>query len=92
MLSREEFKDMWRNIPIDVDSPDSPLWQPEQIDELIRCEWFVLIQRSNNLLEFHNWNLQHLRGPVRCFSAGRGGEWWGFAYKEDVVLFILKWT
>ncbi len=81
--------------------PDCVLWIPEN-DLPKSCQWFVkvkpLMRVKNNKesfkKEYWEWNDNNLLGYVRCFSLDieNQEEWWGFTNKEDIVLWMLRWS
>ena len=100
VITRQEFIDYWKvtlhsasSLPI-VDEPDGLLWLPEQAEQ-IRCEWFVcVIPIDWRSIDYWVWCDTVLHGKVKCFASDtiKQQEWWGFTDKDDVMLWILKWS
>lgn len=76
----------------------NPLWVPEQ-QHNARFEWFLRISMANYQTE-EFWDFCHntLQGKIGCFSSGmntitgESWEWWGFTHKDDITLFVLRWS
>lgn len=98
MLTRVEFIEYFKKLDyrIDGNDPLCPLWVPEE-EDYITCHWFVRVLPlgiKTIKSDYYRWCDQTLQGKVRCFSSDSEGqeEWWGFTHKEDVPVWILKWT
>jgi len=40
---------------------------------------------------FWDWCEQHLQGAIYVYSESDTEQWWGFANKDDIFLWSLKW-
>lgn len=94
VLDRTEFADHFRSLDKRLAGPESPLWIP---DEDTPSEWFVCVEPigvHRFKFEYYNWCNNTLKGKVRCYSSASENkqEWWGFTDREDIVLWMLKWT
>lgn len=104
IYTRQQFADMWNSEKPGLGNEGSPLWIPEHNwsdtdnDGPTRCEWFVCVKPlgiGNRVMihtEFWSWSKNNLQGRCRCFSSAVREEWWGFTDKEDITLWMLKWT
>lgn len=100
ILPREKFADYFNNSDGRLGSPDSPLWNPEQDREEYRSQWFVRVpplhgdQWNDTRDEYWSWCEKNLKGYVMCYTSDIIGqeEWWGFTNKDDISLWILKWS
>ena len=97
MLTREEFAEHFNSLDPRLGGPNSPLWIPEEGDQLGNSEWFVCVaplRLKEFKREYWDWCDKALAGRVRCYSSDSENkqEWWGFTKKEDIVLWTLKWT
>lgn len=98
ILSREEFvKYASLHIPdYGAGNPDSPFWFGEA-SGASPSEWFLCIDTiswgDNDFCdEFWAWCDQHCQGQVRCHASGEDLDWWGFTHREDIELWILRWS
>ena len=102
VITREEFtediiKPLFPNNP-GMAGPDSGLWVPEY--DGVFCKWFVRVapvkvsSSANRKKTFWNWCNKNLKGTTRCFMSDpdNKAEWWGFTHKEDIPLWLLKWS
>lgn len=99
MITREEFKERAQVFTLisqkDITADDSPLWSVERRMK-IKPEWFICINRDTldvDLKDYWNWCYTHLSGELICYlSSDKHGEWWGFTNKDDIVIWLLKWS
>jgi hypothetical protein len=95
MITRSEFITWWNDqLPKNpVDDLEHVLWIPEtQIVPGPPSEWFIKMPITTDD-DFWDWCRSSLRGIVRCYSCDNdGGLWWGFTNKQDIVVFILRWS
>jgi hypothetical protein len=98
MLTRKEFKNYF-NKKFDIVGDNHPLWIPDH-DLAEPCQYFVNfpiptsqhVWRGGEKSEFWLWCDTNLYGETRCFSSSDNSEWWGFTTKDDIVMFVLKWS
>ena len=96
MISRREFVQYWEAQQPGLGSDDSVLWVGEQ-HRGRPCEWFVKV-RPLVLIDhdqrrcYWDWCAQNLQGTVGCYSSSSVEEWWGFTCRDDIVLWMLKWS
>jgi hypothetical protein len=106
IVDRNGFKEQAQKYLPRVElSPGSPIWNPEKDMDSV-CEWFVCVRpidfhlryrpdgRGDAKGMFWSWCNETLSGEVRCFLSNdnRGIEWWGFTRKDDVAIWLLKWS
>lgn len=94
ILDREAFAKLWAPVH---NREDGPLWIPEQANST-RCRWFVKVKPiltpySNSYSNsYWDWCDYCLQGKVMCFSSSDTEEWWGFNNKDDILIWLLKWS
>ena len=100
MLTRAEFVDYWNKtwsdqLPID---DASPIWNAENYpgDEM-RCEYFVCVKPVifwSSKDAYWEWCTANTIGGLACFSSNSDDqeEWWGFTNKDDIFLWMLRWS
>lgn len=87
--TRKEFADHYNKIRPGLGKKSSPLWIPDRNSQ---CLWFVSIPRILEARdEYWTWCNANLLGKVRCFSSSEGDQWWGFAKKDDIAYWLLRW-
>lgn len=97
VLTRQEYIDYWNERDPDLVEPDGVMWFWEA-ESGIESKWFFWSDTVayNHIIKdrdyFWRWCDQNLQGSVTCYSSGREGEWWGFTDRDDIVLWVLKWT
>jgi hypothetical protein len=97
MINRKQFRQLFNNKRNGLGDWDSPLWLPEQYNNHEPSRWFVNIRPLNHQnfkTEFWAWANETCRGQVLCYSSSneKQEEWWGFTHRDDIVLFLLKWS
>ena len=62
-------------------------------------QWFVKVKPVNvsrtrgYKKDYWAWCDKNLRGQLLCYwSDNEEEEWWGFTNKDDIALWLLKWT
>lgn len=99
ILSRHEFR-MWVKLKMpEFYSWRSPLWSIET--KQCKPVWFVKVQpvrfsrdeRGITKQQYWDWCNENMSGKLLCYwSDGITGEWWGFTNKDDITLWLLKWS
>lgn len=99
VLTRKQFAEYFNSLKSGLGDDDSPLWEGDHdLDE--KCNYFISVPPRPRTYEwkldfsanFWCWAADTLKGCTRCFSAGDDEEWWGFTHKEDIILFLLRWS
>lgn len=102
IATRKEFKNwicaLFPDHPA-MANKESAVWIPEESGK-VKCQWFVAVppvhagHSSNFRQGYWDWCNQHLKGHVRCFmrNPDNNEEWWGFTDRNDIVLWVLKWS
>lgn len=96
ILDREQFCDHIDSVTPGLSDPIGPLWIPE-LQHRKRFTWFLKIHPVECDPEFWEFT-KSLRGKIACFSSGMNGdtletwEWWGFTRRDDIVLFLMRWS
>lgn len=96
ILTRGEFSKFFNELKSGLGEPESPLWIPEQ--NKCPSDWFVRVKPigvERFKFSYWDWCNKTLTGKVLCYSStGDDGneEWWGFTNRDDIVLWMLKWT
>lgn len=99
ILDREAFAKHFNTIKPGLGDPDSVLWSYEQWmfekECAGRAQWFVksppLQHWQQRRDQYWEWCDRFMRGTVICFSVDDQGEWWGFQYRDDIPLWIVRW-
>lgn len=100
IVTRHEFRQWVKQRCPEFYKWDSPLWSVEYKLKN-QPEWFAMVQpvatnRNGRLRkeEYWAWCDQHMQGELLCYYSDRDNqrEWWGFTKKEDIALWLLKWT
>ena len=100
ILDRQQFADHMESSMPGMGDRQSPLWIPEQ-QHGTRFKWFLRIDMANFPHDDSQfWQFAHncLGGKIGCFSTGMDtvtGEswhWWGFTHKDDIPVFVLRWS
>ena len=98
MMSRAEFINhielLYPNLNLFDD--DSVVWAYEKYIQR-KSEWFIVVPReidyNDNGSEYYwEWCKEHLSGEAICYSSSDDEQWWGFTDKDDVALWVLKWS
>ncbi len=85
LLTRAQFRKKFNK-----ETDDRILWLPERAAS-ITCHWFVNL-KVNCPSDYWDWCNNNLKGHVRCFSSGDEEEWWGFTNKDDISLWVLRFS
>lgn len=96
ILNRREFAHTFNALQQGLGNEDSPLWIPDE-DQELPSQWFVCVKPigvHRFKFDYYNWCNSALKGQVRCYSSASEdqAEWWGFTNRDDIVLWMLKWT
>jgi len=95
------FNEIMRHHGGGCEKDDHPLWEAEKADTpRIKCKWFVCVKplrmRSTDTSksDYWYWVTNTLKGRVTCYSSDHDNneEWWGFQYKKDMTMWVLKWS
>ena len=99
ILTREEFSDYFNQQHPGLGDADSALWEPERYEpHAVPSEWFVYADTPEisgwnwDKAVYWSWVRNHCRGQVFCYSLSGGQGWWGFQYRDDIVIWSLRWT
>lgn len=98
ILDRQQFADHMESSMPGMGDHQSPLWIPEQLHGT-RFEWFLRFEMTPRQTD-EFWDFAHncLSGKIGCFSSGMSThtsefwEWWGFTHKDDIPVFVLRWS
>lgn len=97
LLTRDEFKEMLESWRPGISSDGSGVWALEDYMGY-QSEWFVCINpiKMDVIDDMWEWieGEGKLIGKMSCYysSIEKNEEWWGFTHKEDIPLWMLKWT
>lgn len=98
MLTRAQFIQYFNNLQAGLGDQTSPLWVGEKYLVEKQCNWFINV-RPINVNDIHNHNFRkwvktYCKGQVLCYSSNTDDqeEWWGFTNKDDILLWMLRWT
>lgn len=102
ILSRHEFR-LWLKLrDPSFYSWKSPAWSMETKN--IKPHWFVNVRpirfyRNEHDItkqDYWDWCNKNLSGKLLCYwsddEEGGTGEWWGFTNKDDITLWLLRWS
>ena len=98
VLTRQEFQHWVEKRFPHMAGYHSAIWSVET-KKISR--WFVLtkpvsMQRDGRRLkdQYWNWCNAHCAGQLLCYYSDFDNqeEWWGFSDKQDIALWLLKWT
>ncbi len=97
--SRDQFKHWIRTQfhEKNMDHENSAVWIPEHDLDGVKCQWFVttscILQKKYFKVDYWLWCKENLKGPVRCFWSNpeEDQECWGFADRDDIFIWILRW-
>jgi len=94
MINRKQFKEFWNDIRPGLGDDDSGLWVPEQVKPHKPSKWFVCVKPVKFSNEYWTWCNLHCRGQILSYSSDfhNQQEWWGFTHKDDIALWLLKWS
>jgi len=99
ILSRREFIDYFNREHPGLGDADSALWEPERYEpHAVPSEWFVYADTPEisgwnwDKAVYWSWVRNHCRGQVFCYSLSGGQGWFGFQYRDDIVIWSLRWT
>jgi hypothetical protein len=98
VLTRHEFTQWIKLREPRLATRDSPVWSIET--RYCRPGWFVKVapkvrtRASATHEEYWDWCSANLKGKLLCYWSDpeKGAEWWGFTEKDDITLWILRWT
>ena len=98
ILDRQQFADHMESSMPGMGDRQSPLWIPDQ-HFATRFEWFLRFEMTPRQTD-EFWTFAHncLSGKIGCFSSGMSThtsefwEWWGFTHKDDIPVFVLRWS
>ena len=92
IVSRIEFANIFNENGLKLGNEGSPLWEAEH-GMLLRCQWFIKVSPIDFSCRdtYWKWCSTNLKGITRCFSSG-SEQWWGFTNKDDILLWLLRWS
>lgn len=101
IVTRHEFRVWVKTHYPEFYKWNSPLWSIEHQIKKNPPQWFarvrpVAMQRDGRRLKekYWNWCDENMQGKLLCYYSDfeNRQEWWGFTRREDITLWLLKWT
>lgn len=86
VVNREQFITIF-----DINSDDHVVWAYEKHIS-IKSSHFVCIPSIIIRENYWKWCEKTLKGRVACYSSNDNEEWWGFTEKEDIMIWMLRWS
>lgn len=96
VVDRAQFTSIFDKIFEDKGGIDDAhiLWEVERTQN-IKCKYFVCATPINvDYSKYWDWCNSTLNGNAVCFSSNSedNEEWWGFTDKEDIIIWMLRWS